>query len=66
MEPQMWRGLGVEWRRPRAGDVVVACALYYLLHLQPDIPELGAASVAISALRCIRYRGRGSRGSVNG
>ncbi|MFF4549227.1 hypothetical protein ACFY1J_34175 [Streptomyces sp. NPDC001406] len=42
----------------------MAGALYYLLHLQPDIPELGAVGVALGALRCIRYRRRTSKGIV--
>lgn len=58
MEPQRWRGLGVEWRRPHFADVLVAGTLCYLLHIQPDIPDLGAVGVALGSLRCIRYRRR--------
>lgn len=61
MEPQAWRGLGVEWRCPDVADVLVACALYYLLHLHPEVPEFGALGVALGALRCVRYRRRAAK-----
>ncbi|MEU6331978.1 hypothetical protein ABZ851_32695 [Streptomyces sp. NPDC047049] len=54
MEPQTWRGVRVRWTRPHASDLTVAGALYYLLYLQPDVPQLIAAAVSILSLRCIR------------
>lgn len=54
MEPQSWRGISVKWKRPDVADLVVAAALYYLLYVQPEVPKLIAAAVAIAALRCIR------------
>ncbi|WP_329053706.1 hypothetical protein OG873_30555 [Streptomyces violaceus] len=54
MEPQSWRGISVKWTRPHVSDLVVAATLYYLLYLQPEVPELIALAVAIASLRCIR------------
>ncbi|MFE9127746.1 hypothetical protein ACFYOF_20450 [Streptomyces sp. NPDC007148] len=55
MEPQRWRNLGLEVRRPTPANVALAGALYYLLHSQP-LPELGAAGIALIAVDCIRIR----------
>ncbi|MCX4233259.1 hypothetical protein [Streptomyces ortus] len=56
MESQRWRNLGVEVRRPTPATVVVALAMFYLLHLQPDVPEAVAVCVALVVLDCIRMR----------
>lgn len=55
MEPQRWRNLGLEARRPTPANVALAGGLYYLLHSQP-LPELGAAGIALIAVDCIRIR----------
>ncbi|MFJ3714066.1 hypothetical protein [Streptomyces sp. NPDC090053] len=54
MEPQSWRGISVKWTRPHASDLAVAASLHYLLYLQPEVPKLIAATIAIASLRCIR------------
>lgn len=64
METQTWRGLGVEVRRPGFTDVTVSGCLFFLLHIQPDVPELAAVGIGFIALRCIRYRPRTTRSRI--
>ncbi|WP_411092260.1 hypothetical protein [Streptomyces sp. 049-1] len=56
MEPQPWRNLGLEWRRPGIADIALAGAVWYLLHTQPHVHEVIAAAVALLVLRCARIR----------
>lgn len=54
MEPQTWKSLGLEWRRPGLAGIAHAGALWFLLHVQPQVPEVIAAAAAFLVLRCVR------------
>ncbi|MGW5731850.1 MULTISPECIES: hypothetical protein [Streptomyces] len=56
MESQSWKGSGIEYRRPDIPDLVIAAALFWLIHESPQAPEWVAFVIAMVALRCVRYR----------
>lgn len=56
MEPQRWRNLGVEVRRPTPASVVTALILLFLLHQQQGVPDFVTASAALVVLDCVRIR----------
>lgn len=56
METQPWNNLPIEWRLPGIADMAIAGTAWYLLHVQPQVHELIAATVAIVILRCVRFR----------
>jgi hypothetical protein len=56
MQPQRQRAVTIAWGRPRPADFVIAGALYYLLHLQPQVHEVIAVITAFAALRCVSVR----------
>ncbi|MEV0016636.1 hypothetical protein [Streptomyces tendae] len=58
METQSWQNLGAEWRRPDIADITLATVAWYLLHVQPQVPEAIAATVAFLLLRCVRINRR--------
>jgi hypothetical protein len=53
MQPHKPRAVTLEWNRPHPVDLTIAAALYYLLHLQPQVHEAVAALIALAALRCV-------------
>ncbi|MGW3971152.1 hypothetical protein ACWEFD_17870 [Streptomyces ardesiacus] len=55
METQPWNNLPLEWRRPGLADITLAGTAWYLLHTQPQVHELIAATVATVILRCVRF-----------
>lgn len=54
METQSWKNAGVEWRRPDIADVILSAVAWYVLHTDPQIPEVVAAVTAFILLRCVR------------
>ncbi|MDT0388280.1 hypothetical protein [Streptomyces dubilierae] len=56
METQTWHDISVEWRTPTPADVTLSGAVWYLLHVSPQVPEAIAAVAALVMLRCIRRR----------
>ncbi|MFC7897660.1 hypothetical protein [Streptomyces sp. NPDC057381] len=56
METHSWNNLPLEWRRPGLADTTLASTAWYLLHVQPQVPESIAATAALVILRCVRFR----------
>ncbi|MGW1390546.1 hypothetical protein ACWD6Q_02630 [Streptomyces nigra] len=54
MQPQRPRAVTITWQRPHLADILIAGALYYLLHQQPQVHEAIAAAIGVAALRCLR------------
>ncbi|MFF9116654.1 hypothetical protein ACF09Y_13815 [Streptomyces massasporeus] len=54
METHTWKNLGLERRKPTVADVTIAAVIWYLLHVEPQVPEVIAAAAAVLALRCFR------------
>jgi hypothetical protein len=53
MEAQTWHDLPIGYRRPSTADLTLAAVVWYLLHVQPQVPEAIAATAAFLVLRCI-------------
>jgi hypothetical protein len=56
MEPQQWKSVPVEYRRPEMYEVLRANALGAACLAEPHAPRALSALVVVLALRCVRFR----------
>ncbi|MER6853748.1 hypothetical protein AB0A81_39650 [Streptomyces flaveolus] len=55
MEAQTWKHFPFRYRDPNAADLTLAAVVWYLLHIQPQVPEVIAGIAAFLVLRCVSY-----------
>ncbi|MFJ4469522.1 hypothetical protein ACIP2X_18795 [Streptomyces sp. NPDC089424] len=61
MEAQKWNSLGAQWRTPNYSEAALAGIVWYLLHTDPQVPEVIAGLAPLLLLRCFRRDPAGKR-----